>query len=395
MTKWLIKQFVTKKCGSDESKKRLYCGRLSGVVGIMLNIVLGLVKMFIGMLTNSIAITADAVNNLSDAAASVITLVGFSLANRKSDAEHPFGHARFEYMTGVIVSALVIVVGVMLIVSSWGKVTNPDPISTDGIAIILLIVVTFVKIWLYLFNTGIGNLIGSNSIKATGLDSRNDAIVSISTLGVILLFKFAGINVDGFVGIAVGAFVIYSGLSMVKDTAGPLLGQSPDPETVREIAHLVLGYEGVLGIHDLIVHDYGPGHIFASVHIEVDSREDIFKSHELIDDIEKDAQDGLKVFLVGHMDPLDTQNPKLEEIHDALKEALGKQKGVMDFHDLRIVKGPEKTKVVFDIVVFHEDSENTIKQTDKTVQETLTAIDPKYIAVINYDLDFAAMKKHA
>ena len=388
MTNWLIKHFVTDKCGNDERKTRLQCGRLSGIIGIILNLVLGLVKLFVGTFTNSTAITVDAVNNITDAASSVITLIGFSFASRKSDAEHPFGHARFEYMTGVVVSALVIVVGVMSVIKAWGEVNNPTPMSTSNVVIVLLIIVTLVKIWLYGLNVKLSNFIDSSSLKATGIDSRNDAILSTSTLVVILLFRFAGINIDGIVGIAVGIFIVYSGLRMVKETASPLLGQSPDAKTVREIADLIHGHEGVLGIHDLIVHDYGPGHIFASVHIEVDSREDVFKSHMLVDDIEKKAQEELQVVLVGHMDPLDTQNPQIKEISDVLKKELEQIDGVVEFHDLRIVPGPVNTTVIFDVVVSHKNSEDTFKKVEKTTQETLNKIDEKYIAIINLDLDY-------
>ena len=390
MTNWLIKKFITNKYGEDERRKRLYSGILSGIVGIILNVILGMVKVIIGTFSNSVAITADAVNNLSDAASSVITLVGFSLANKKSDAEHPFGHARIEYMTGVIVSALVMVVGVMLITSSWGEIKNPTPINANTIMFVLLILATLVKLWLYVFNKQLSKLINSSSLMATSIDSRNDAIISLSTIAVILLFEIFGVNIDGFVGVAVGIFIIFSGLNMVRENAGPLLGESPDPETVRDIGKLVLGHKGVLGIHDLIVHDYGPGHIFASVHVEVDSREDIFKSHALVDDIEKAVHEELGVFLVGHMDPLDTKNKKIKEISEFLEKELGRIEGVVEFHDLRIIKGKKQTKVIFDVVVSHDDPERTFKKVEKTAQEMLIKIDEKYIAVVNRDLDYNA-----
>jgi len=354
---------------------------------------LGLGKFIIGVFTGSVAVMADAVNNLSDAIASVITLIGFSLASRKSDAEHPFGHARYEYMTGVVVSALVIVVGVQLVLAGYRRIVEPEPLLTDTVFIVLLIVMTFVKIWLFRFNIGLGKLINSASLKATGIDSRNDAIVSVAALGAILLFRFAGVNIDGHIGLAVGVFVIYSGLNMIKETAGPLLGQSPDPETVREIEDFVASHEGVLGIHELIVHDYGPGQTFASVHIEVDALEDVYKSHELVDEIETKAQDELRVVLVGHMDPLDTQNKKIPELKEALANALGQVGGMKGIHDLRIVAGHESTKVIFDVVASHEEPEETFKKVEKIARETLEKIDPGYIAVINRDLDYGTKEK--
>jgi len=394
MTKWLIKHFVSDKCGNDKQARRLRCGRLSGAVGISLNAALGLGKVFIGIVTGSVAVTADAINNLSDAAASGITFIGFSLAGRKSDAEHPFGHARYEYMTGVVVSALVIVIGVQIVLAGYRRIVEPEPLLTDTVFIILLIIMTFAKIWLYRLNISLGKLINSASLKATGLDSRNDAVVSVAALGAILLFRFAGVNIDGHIGLAVGVFVIYSGLNMVKETVGPLLGQSPDPETVRAIADLVLGYEGVLGIHDLIVHDYGPERIFASVHIEVDSREDVFKSHALVDDIEKKAQDELRVMLVGHMDPLDTQNPRIAELRETLKKELTGIEGMKGIHDLRVVVGPETTNVIFDVVASHEEPDETFKKVEKIARETLSKIDKKYVAVINRDLDYGTNEEN-
>ena len=394
MNKWLIKHFVTDKCGGDKRERRLRCGRLSGAVGISLNMALGLGKFFIGLFTGSVAVMADAINNLSDAIASVITFIGFSLANRKSDAEHPFGHARYEYMTGVVVSALVIVIGVQLVLAGYRRIVDPEPLLTNTVFIIMLIIMTFVKLWLFRLNIDLGKLINSASLKATGVDSRNDAIVSVAALGAILLFRYAGVNIDGHIGLAVGLFVIYSGLNMVKETTGPLLGQTPDPETVHDIAKLVLGQEGVLGIHDLIVHDYGPGRIFASVHIEVDAREDVFKSHALVDDIEKRAQDDLRVMLVGHMDPLDTQNPKIAELRETLKEALAGVEGMKGIHDLRIVVGPEKTNIIFDAVAAHEAPEETYKKVEKIAKETLAKIDAKYVAVVNHDLDYGTNEEN-
>ena len=393
MIKLLIKRFVINKCGNDERARRLKCGRLSGVVGISFNIVLGLVKVFLGLFTGSVAVMADAFNNLSDATASVITLIGFSLASRKSDAEHPFGHARYEYMTGVIVSAIVIVVGIQLIRISYGKIMDPTPLVTDSLFSILLIILALVKLWLFRFNISLGKLINSSSLKATGIDSRNDAVSTVAVLGAILLFKFTGFNIDGYIGVAVGVFIMYSGLKMVEETAGPLLGQSPDPQTVREITDIIFSHEGVLGIHDLIVHDYGPGHIFASVHIEVDSREDIFKSHALVDDIEKKVHDELNVMLVGHMDPLDTQSPKITELREALSEMLKGIDGMKGIHDLRIVAGSGHTNVIFDVMVSHEEPDNTFKKVEKKAQETLTGIDPTYIAIINRDLDYSMYKE--
>jgi len=354
----------------------------------------GIVKIFIGLVTGSVAVMIDAVHNLADAGASIATLVGFTLASRKSDAEHPFGHARIEYMTGVVVSAIITGIGIMMVRASYDKIIDPTPLNEDTTSIILLIIMVFIPFWFFRFNMSLSKFIGSASLKATGIESRNDAISTIAVLGAILIHQFTEINIDGFIGMGVAFFIIYSGIVMAKETISPLFGQSPDPETVREIADLVLGHEGVLGIHDLIVHDYGPGHIFASVHIEVDSREDVFKSHALVDDIEKKAQGELHVMLVGHMDPLDTQNPKIPELREALKNALGEIEGVRGIHDLRIVVGQGITRVIFEVVVSHEEPEDTFKRVETVSQQTLSEIDSLYMAVVNRDLDYGTNEEN-
>jgi len=393
MFAWIIKKFIIDKSLDDERKQRLLCGRLSGTVGILLYAALGLLKIFIGLTTGSFAVIADAVHNLADAAASVATLIGFSLASKESDAEHPFGHARYEYMTGFVVSAIIIGIGINLIMTAWEKVKNPTPLTSDTASIVLLCIMVLATLWFYIFNIKLSKLIGSASLKATGIESRNDAVSTAAVLGTVVLEQFTKINIDGFAGMGVSVLIIYSGLKMIRETAGPLLGQSPDPKVVKDIADLVLGEKGVLGIHDLIVHDYGPGHIFASVHIEVDSRVDVFISHTIVDDIEKKAQDELHVLLVGHMDPLDTQNPKVRELKEALSAAMGEIEGVRGIHDLRLVKKPGCTNVIFDVVSTHNDPEGTFKKVEKAAQETLAAIDPIYVAIVNRDLDYGADEK--
>ncbi|GHU62732.1 cation diffusion facilitator transporter [Clostridia bacterium] len=388
MTAFLIKHFVEGKGDRSERARRERSGRLSGTVGIVLNAILGTVKLISGLITGSVAVMTDAVHNLSDAAASVITIVGFRLASRRADAEHPFGHARIEYMTGVIVSALVIVVGANLIKASYEKIVNPSELHSSPLVLVLLAIMIFANLWLWRFDLRLAKYIGSASIKATGEESRNDSISTGAVLIALLLHQFAGINIDGFVGLGVGAFIIYSGLSLVKETAGPLLGQSPDPETVRRVEALVTARADVLGIHDLIVHDYGPGHVFASVHVEVDSRADVLKSHALIDDIERDAQVQLGVLLVGHMDPLDTQNPKVATLRVLLHNALMNVDGVVNIHDVRLVSGEAHTNVIFDVVVSPEGGSAAFEEALRLAHRVLADLDPTYAAVANCDIDY-------
>jgi len=388
MNKWLIKKLILDKCGSDERAKRLRCGRVSGVTGIVLYAAFGLIKIIIGLVTGSFAVIVDAIHNLADASASIATLIGFSMANKASDREHPFGHARIEYMTGFIVSAIIIGVGIELCITAFDKMKNPTPLSYDTASVVCIVILSIVVLWFSRFNIKLSKLINSASLKATSVEARNDFMTNIALIAVLLLDRFANVNIDGYAGLAFGVIIIYSGIKMVTETAGPLLGQSPDPGTVKEIAKLVLGQEGVLGIHDLIVHDYGPGHVFASVHIEVDSREDVFISHELVDDIERKAHEDLRVFLVGHMDPLDTQNPRLAELNEALTAALQNVDGVIGIHDLRLVVGPVQTNVIFDVVAAHDDPDLTFRNVEKVAHETLKAINPGYVAVVNRDLDY-------
>jgi cation diffusion facilitator family transporter len=388
MTAFLIKVFVDGKGSGSVRDLRARSGRLSGVVGILLNVCLGVVKILAGVFTGSVAVTADAINNLSDAAASVITIVGFRMASQKADAEHPFGHARIEYMTGVIVSALVILVGANLIKESYEKVLAPVTLHSSPLILVLLLIMILAKIWLWRFNLRLAAHIDSTSIMATATDSRNDAISTAAVLFTLLLHQFGGVNIDGYVGLGVGLFIIYSGLNLVKETAGPLLGQSPDPATVRAIASLVLERAGVLGIHDLIVHDYGPGHVFASVHIEVDSRTDVFVSHTLIDDIERAAQDQIGVLLVGHMDPIDTQNPKIAELRQLLQDALTGIEGVLNIHDVRLVTGESHTNVIFDIVVSHACGQKAYDAALETARRILAEQDPAYIPIATRDTDY-------
>ena len=390
---FLIKTFIEKKSGDDNRLKRKLCGQLSGVFGIVMNAAIGVIKLIIGTVTGSVAVTADAVNNLADAASSVITMIGFALASRKSDKEHPFGHARIEYMTGAIVSAIIIVIGVELILSSYRRIITPMEVGFDLVSVALLVVALVVMLWLWRFNGKLYRYIESASLKATAVENRNDVITTVGVMAALFVERFLGLHVDGFVGAAIGAFIIYSGLNMVKETVAPLLGQSPDPETIREITELVRKRKEALGIHDLIVHDYGPGHIFASVHIEVDSRADILLSHEMIDEIEQEAQDSLGVMLVGHMDPVDTQNPKEAELRLLIASVIESVEGAESFHDLRVVPGVEQMKVIFDVVVSHDNADEAFEAVRKEAQEVLSASDPRYIVVIGRDLDYVTTRK--
>jgi cation diffusion facilitator family transporter len=387
MRKLLIRIFIKDHENTKDPHVRESYGKLAGAVGIVTNLLLSVSKILIGLVMNSIAILADGVNNLSDTASSAITVIGFKLAARPSDAEHPYGHARFEYLTGMIVSILIIILGFKLLATSAEKVIHPDPPEFSLLMVVVLIAAILVKVWQMQFYIRTGEAIHSSTLKATGMDSRNDVIATSVILVSILIGKYTGIQLDGIMGCVVALFIMFSGYQLIRETSSPLLGKAPEPELVREIEGRICSYKGVLGIHDLVVHDYGPGRIFASVHVEVDAYGDLLESHDMIDNIERSICEDLKLHLVIHMDPLETRDPLTKELKEKTAAILSGLEGVVGFHDLRIVTGYTHTNIIFDIVVSPECklTENDLKD---HVQTELHAIDPAYYAVINFDKSY-------
>jgi cation diffusion facilitator family transporter len=391
MTKLLITFFITKRhSGGDDSEIREAYGSLSGGVGILLNFLLGAVKLTIGIIGHSVAVMADAINNLTDAGSSLFTVLGFRFAAKQSDEKHPFGHARAEYMTGVIISAVVIVVGIRLAMSSFDKILHPTGESVNAIGIVFLFLSALVKLWLWRFNVSLANTIKSSTLKATGIDARNDVFSTAVVLLSIFCYKFTGVDIDGYVGAAVAVFIVISGFILVKETVAPLLGQPPDPALVKQLTSFVLGHDAAMGVHDLIVHDYGPGHIFATVHVEVDAYTDIMLSHEMLDDIERDAREKLGVELVCHMDPIDTKDPLVFDLRELMTRVLMKVDGVRGLHDFRIVRGPNRTNVIFDVVISQNRELIMTPEITTIIDEALTCYDSSLRAVVNYDIDYTA-----
>lgn len=387
MRKFLIKTFIKDYENIKEPKVRERYGNLAGAVGIVTNLILCASKLAIGMIIGSIAIIADGVNNLTDTASSAITLVGFKLAAMPSDAEHPYGHARFEYLTGMVVSLMIILLGIKLFTTSLDKVLHPDPLEFSLISLVILAVAIAMKIWQAMFYVKTGEAIQSSTLKATGMDSRNDVIATAAILISILIGKFTGLQLDGYMGCLVALFILYSGIQLVRETSSPLLGKAPDPSLVKEIEERICSQQGVLGIHDLVVHDYGPGRIFASVHVEVDAHGDLIESHDMIDNIERTISEDLRLHLVIHMDPLETHDPLTMELKENLKVILSGFEGVVGFHDLRIVAGYTHTNIIFDIVVSPECklTEDYIKS---FVEQELQKLDETYFVVINFDTSY-------
>lgn len=362
-------------------------GKLAGLVGIVTNLVLSVSKIIVGLTVNSIAIIADGVNNLTDMASSAITLIGFMLASKPEDLEHPYGHARFEYLAGLVVSLLVIALGIKLLTSSVDKVLHPDPLQFSIPAVLILAAAIGIKVWQALFNFRTGEEIRSSTLKAAGMDSRNDVIATSAVLLSIFIGKFTGLQLDGYMGCLVAIFIIYSGIQLIRETTSPLLGKAPEPELVKKIEERICSEEGVLGIHDLVVHDYGPGRIFASVHIEVDAYGDLIQSHDMIDNIERTISRDLKLELVVHMDPLETRDPLTIELNEKISNILSNLDGVVGFHDLRVVAGYTHSNIIFDIVI-SPDCKLKESHIENYVEEQLQLLDKAYYAVVNFDKSY-------
>lgn len=327
-------------------------GRMAGLVGIVCNLLLASGKLTAGILSGSIAITADAVNNLSDMASSVITLVGFKLSEKPADEEHPFGHARFEYIAGLIVALLVLIIGVELGQSSISKILSPRPVSFGWLSIVVLVVSILVKMWMAVFNRKIGILISSSALQATFVDSRNDVVATSAVLLAVLVGHFTGLNLDGWVGALVALFILYSGVSLVRETLNPLLGSAPDPEFVNYIDNKISSYPGVLGTHDLIVHDYGPGNRFASAHVEMDAGVDVMKSHDTIDTIERDFWQQDNLHLIIHYDPIETNESDSAILRRRIVRLVRKVDPALTIHDFRKSRDEEgAVHYSFDVVV--------------------------------------------
>lgn len=348
MTEWLVRRFVEGYQEAGDPSVRMRYGQFAGIVGIVCNILLCLGKGAIGLIAGSVSIVADALNNLSDAASNIISLLGFKLASKPADPEHPYGHGRYEYLSGMAVAVVIVIIGVELIQTSFDKILNPTATEFNAAVAIVLVLSILVKLWMAAFNRTIGRRISSTTLEATAVDSRNDVITTSVVLACAILSSLTGMDLDGWVGIAVGAFIVYSGALLVRDTVNPLLGQAPDPELVERIRSKILGYPGVLGTHDLMVHDYGPGRQFASAHVEMAAETDPMKSHDLLDNIEQDFKedDGLVVTL--HYDPIVTDDPEVKDLRNQIDGLVKDIDGRMSIHDLRTVPGSTHTNIIFD-----------------------------------------------
>ena len=335
----------------EKTTDRGAVGRLAGTVGIVANAVLFAMKLAVGTLAGSVSITADALNNLSDASSSVVTLLGFKLAEKPADDDHPFGHARYEYLSGLAVAAMILFIGFELAKSSVEKIFNPQAVDFTWVTLGVLLGSMAVKLWLSLFNRRLGKRIDSETLMATAADSRNDVIATAAVLVSALVEKFSGWHIDGFMGLAVALFILYSGIGLAKDTISPLLGEAAGPELQEQILDRIRSEKRVLGYHDLMVHDYGPGRRFASVHVEMDRNEDPLLCHELIDNLERECLQSHGIHLVIHYDPVVTDDPELDRMRDAVAAALKQIDDRLSLHDFRMVQGTGHTNLIFDVAL--------------------------------------------
>ena len=379
-----VNKIVGNKEAAATTKGRQAVGMRASVVGIALNTLLCAAKAAIGLAAGSISIVADAVNNLSDAASNIISLLGFKLASKPADAGHPYGHGRYEYLAGLSVAVLVLVVGVELARGSVDKLMNPAPVEYSAVLVAVLLLSIAVKLWMMLFNAQVGKEIDSGVLAAASVDSRNDVITTAAVLAAAGVSYFTGFELDGWVGLAVAAFILWSGVELVRDAVDPLLGKPANPETIKLIENKMLSYKGILGIHDLIVHDYGPGRVFASIHAEVDSSVDILTSHELIDAIEQDFLKNEGLAVVIHLDPIVTSDARVSKLRKWISEDVTQIDPRLSIHDLRIVPGENRTNVIFDCyepyaVEIGEDELKTM------ISQHVSEKFPQYFCVIKID----------
>lgn len=350
MTKLIIKLFLKNKNPDTPSGRESY-GRIAGIVGIICNLLLSILKFVVGTVSNSVSITADATNNIADAGSSIITLVGFRLSEKPADEDHPYGHARIEYITGLIISFLILLIGYDILKSSVDKIIHPEESVFSWVTVIILVSSIVVKLWLSRFNKVLGKQIKSTALEATAADSRNDCISTAAVLIATVISHFTSLNLDGFMGVGVAIFILISGIGLVKETIGPLLGQAPSKEMYEKIEQKILSYENVLGVHDLLVHSYGPGSYFASAHIEMDAKIDVLVCHDIMDKIERDFLKQLNIHLVVHLDPTVLDCEETNELKEVVRGILYDIDPVITFHDFRVVVGDKAKNVLFDIVV--------------------------------------------
>lgn len=387
MTERLVRRFIPDWENVGDPAVRERYGMLSGGVGIFLNLLLSVGKLLAGLLTGSIAVTADAFNNLSDAGSSVVTLVGFKLAGQKADGGHPFGHGRIEYLAGLLVSLLILMVGVELGKSSIEKIIHPEEIAFSLLSVGILAASILVKLWMCLFNRKLGKRIGSAAMEATATDSLSDVVATSAVLAGTLVGGLTGVSIDGWIGVVVAVFILRAGWGAAKDTVDPLLGSAPDPALVKGIQELVMSHKQVVGMHDLVIHDYGPGRRMCSFHAEVPQNADIMEAHDAIDHIEREILEKYGVETTAHMDPIATEDESVNSLREQVRALVKEVDGEMTIHDFRVTRGPQHTNLIFDVVVPYRcklTDEEIVGQITRRIQE----LDAAYYVVLQLDRSY-------
>lgn len=387
MVSLLSKIFIKNRDDITNPAVRKAYGSLCSALGITLNVLLFAGKYAAGLISGSIAITADAFNNLSDAGSSAISLIGFRLAGKKPDPDHPFGHGRLEYISGLCVAALILVMGVELLISSVEKIISPEPVENGLLPAIILIVSIGVKVYMSLYNRAIGKKISSSAMLATATDSLSDSVATAVVLLSMLVSYLFSVNIDGYAGVLVALFILFAGMGVARDTLSPLLGQAPDPELVRKIEDIVMARDEIIGMHDLVVHDYGPGRLMISLHAEVDGRGDIFELHDAVDVVERTLAQELGCEATIHMDPVVCDDERVDAERARLLEIIADLGDVLSIHDFRMVAGPSHTNLVFDAVIpggLSKTAEEVRKEICQAVEEKM----PGRFAVVTVDTSY-------
>ena len=387
MTNLLLRLFVKDCENTSDPGVRAKIGSMSGAVGILCNVLLFGFKLLAALLSGSVSIMADALNNLSDASGSIVTLVGFRLANRPADEEHPYGHARFEYLSGLAVSVLIILIGFELAKSSLDKILHPEPVESGALVIVILCVSIAVKLYMSFYNRRLGKKLNSAAMLATAADSLSDSVATTAVLLATLVSQFTGLLIDGWCGILVAAFILWSGVGAAKDTLDPLLGTPPTHEFVQEIKDLVMAHPAIIGIHDLIVHDYGPGRVMISLHAEVSASENVLDLHDEIDNVEKELREKLGCEAVIHMDPIVTDDGITEETRERVAALVHCIDDAINIHDFRMVAGPSHTNVIFDAVVPYG-FRLTDAEVEEKIKTAVRTLDGNYFAVVKVERSY-------
>ncbi len=391
MTGWLIRSFIKNWQDTRSRAVREAYGVLAGVVGIAANALLCGVKFVIGLVTGSVAVQADAVNNLADIGSNLMTLLSARLAGKPADKEHPYGHARMEYIAALIIAFLILMVGFELGKESFGKIVDPEPVEFTVATMLALAASIAVKLWMGLFTANIGRRIDSATMSAATADSLMDCISTGAILVSSLLAYFFNVNLDGYIGLAVAGFVLYSGIKLVKETISPLMGEAPEPEFVKELADRITSYDGIIDTHDILIHSYGPGNIIASAHAEVNARGDVLELHELIDRIEMEVGRDMGMLLTIHMDPVEVDNPDVQRAKECIQTITAGLPVKTVFHDFRMVPGEKRNNLIFDLVVPMGISDEQVLELMRTIRQEARKVDSTYACVIQIDRDFSGL----